>query len=226
MLPGLRADGTGTAYCDASTGTLDWGLFDPELLEHNVALREFESDVPLHLDRCGLCEDCAEYLEEHRQHARCDVPSPALAQFLRHAEKFGAECVLEAAGSPTAGELVELEAELVLLEHRKGKKGKPANRNGRPARTRQRRTTAELREHVVALRTRGMVPTAIADALNLSDRRVQAILAESRRSRNRAHKRLNHAKKYAAKGIGRPAARIGRQAAPEPLAHLGEQERG
>jgi hypothetical protein len=37
---------------------------------------------------------------------------------------------------------------------------------------RRRRTTPTLRAQVAALRRRGMVPSAIADTLNISDRRV------------------------------------------------------
>ena len=42
----------------------------------------------------------------------------------------------------------------------------------------RRRTTVPLRRQVAELRERGLVPTAIADVLNLSDRRVKSILRE------------------------------------------------
>jgi hypothetical protein len=42
----------------------------------------------------------------------------------------------------------------------------------------KRRTTVPLRHQVADLRQRGLVPTAIADVLNLSDRRVNQILRE------------------------------------------------
>jgi hypothetical protein len=135
-----------------------------------------------------------------------------LAQFVRHAEKFGPELVVEtAAGSLSADELAHLEAEIALL----------GRRNGKPARSRQRRTTDALREQVLVLRDRGLLPTVIADTLNVSDRRVQTILAESRRSENGAGKRLNHAGGNAAKAVARPAAHPGRQAAPEPAERAG-----
>jgi hypothetical protein len=42
----------------------------------------------------------------------------------------------------------------------------------------RRRTTVPLRRQVAQLREHGLVPSAIADALNLSDRRVKTILRE------------------------------------------------
>jgi hypothetical protein len=108
-LPELRADGSGEPYCGDSTGTLDWTLFDPELLRHNVAVREQESDLPLHPARCGPCDDCLEFLEEHPRYARrapggvdhggLPQSAPTVEQFRRHAEKFGPECVLERAAA-------------------------------------------------------------------------------------------------------------------------------
>ncbi len=43
---------------------------------------------------------------------------------------------------------------------------------------RRRRTSEDLRREVAELRARGMVPAAIADTLNVADRRVQALLRE------------------------------------------------
>ena len=43
---------------------------------------------------------------------------------------------------------------------------------------RRRRTSAQLRQEVAELRGRGMVPAAIADALNVSDRRLAGLLRE------------------------------------------------
>jgi len=40
------------------------------------------------------------------------------------------------------------------------------------------RTTVPLRQQVADLRERGLVPTVIADVLNLSDRRVESILRD------------------------------------------------
>ena len=49
-------------------------------------------------------------------------------------------------------------------------------RTGEPKR--RRRTSEQLRREVAELRGRGMVPLAIADSLNVSDRRVSEILRE------------------------------------------------
>ena len=47
---------------------------------------------------------------------------------------------------------------------------------------RGRATTRTTEAEVLALRDRGLVPSAIADALNLSDRRVRSILAKHRKA--------------------------------------------
>lgn len=55
-----------------------------------------------------------------------------------------------------------------------------SRRREEPQAKRQQRTSATLRQEVVDLRERGLVPSAIADALNVSDRRVASILRELR----------------------------------------------
>jgi hypothetical protein len=45
-----------------------------------------------------------------------------------------------------------------------------------PGPKRRRRTTPTLRSQVLELRARGLVPEAIADALNISDRRCRSLL--------------------------------------------------
>jgi len=119
-----------------------------------------------------------------------DTVPPTLKMFIRHAERFGPECVAETAAAylPPA-EVGVLEAELALV----------GNRNGNRARARQRRSTPSLREQVLALRERGLVAAAIADTLNLSDRRVRELLNGSGHRENRAEKRLNQAEENAAK---------------------------
>jgi hypothetical protein len=100
---------------------------------------------------------------------------PTLSQFVRHAELFGSELVVEtAADDLTSSGLVVLETELALLARRNGK------RNGKPAATRQRRTTPDLQRQVTALRALGMVPAAIADTLNISDRRCRELIRAER----------------------------------------------
>jgi hypothetical protein len=103
---------------------------------------------------------CTRDKRRRRTLNRTDTLRPALADFVRHARRFGPECVVETARDYLiGGDLVELEADLVLLDV--GHAGK-----------RRRRTTPTLRAQVAALRRRGMVPSAIADTLNISDRRV------------------------------------------------------
>ena len=78
--------------------------------------------------------------------------------FRRHADKFGPESVRE-----TAAELgVELSRSTVT----------PA----RKAPKFRRRTTASLTRDVREMRGRGVVVTAIADSLNISDRRVKELI--------------------------------------------------
>lgn len=56
---------------------------------------------------------------------------------------------------------------------------KEAKRLERTEAKRHRRTSAELRDEVLALHERGLIPAAIADVLNLSDRRVKALLPKA-----------------------------------------------
>ena len=74
---------------------------------------------------------------------------------MRHAERFGTEGVADVAR--------EYEADMRRLK----KEDKPKLR---------RRTNDELRGQVLELVSRGVVKTAIADTLNISDRRIDAIL--------------------------------------------------
>ncbi len=75
----------------------------------------------------------------------------------RHAERFGPDTV-------------KATAEMHGLDLR------VKSQTGRPKR--RRRTSEDLRREVAELRGRGMVPSAIADVLNVSDRRVSALLRE------------------------------------------------
>ncbi|MFL5916749.1 MAG: hypothetical protein ACJ752_14105 [Gaiellaceae bacterium] len=80
------------------------------------------------------------------------------AALRKHAQRFGPDGVAEIAEayghSALAAELAE----------------------GGP---RGRRTTPSMKEQVRALHARGLVPAAIADALNLSDSRVRRLLAQA-----------------------------------------------
>ena len=184
----LSTDG---AYCGVSRGELNWSPFDPELLARNIAMREQGAPaVPLHPGRCGPCEDCQEY----RGAAGPRPASAGLEAFVRHAERFGSELVVETARTRlTLTELAKLEGELALLGRRNG---------GRPVETRQRRTSSELRRQVAALRERGLVPLAIADALNISDRRCRKLLADLAHNQSGARDPSVQAEVHAAKASG------------------------
>jgi hypothetical protein len=79
---------------------------------------------------------------------------PTRDELLRHAERFGTEGVADVAR--------EYKVDMRRLK----KEAKPLRR----------RTNDELRGQVLELTSRGVVKTAIADALNVSDRRIDAIL--------------------------------------------------
>jgi hypothetical protein len=118
--------------------------------------------------------------------------APTLDEFVRHARLFGLEDVVETARAYLAPpELAALELEVAQL----------GAKNGRPAATRQRRTTTQLQEQVRALRDRGMVPGAIADTLNISDRRTESLLRQAT-TPNGGRKGLSQAKDSAAKAVG------------------------
>jgi hypothetical protein len=215
---------------------IDWSQFDPELLARNIALREANADsgVPLHPARCGPCDDCLEFIKgakrgeyggrlkaeyARREFAAADrklartvevrrrrgrPPALTVKRFLEHAQRFGTDGVLETARAYLGrAELADLEARLLVL----------GARNGKPKVKRQRRTTRDLAGQVIALRGRGFVPAAIADLLNLSDRRVAEILAKSRTSLRPPDFPLNQAKKNAAKAVGQHPGHPGRNGA-------------
>lgn len=103
----------------------------------------------------------------HAQRGWDARPIP-LHAFVRHARLFGPECVVETARAClSASEVATLELEVALL----------ARSNGKPA-ARRRATTPALVEQVAELQRRGLVPAAIADALNISDRRARGLLAK------------------------------------------------
>src|SRR5690348_15485063 len=81
--------------------TLDWSLHDPDLLRRAIEQREADPDstIPQHPDRCGPCDDCAEYLREHGggRWTLPDASPPTVDALVTHARKFGVECVIETA---------------------------------------------------------------------------------------------------------------------------------
>lgn len=114
-----------------------------------------------------------------------ELPSPTLKQFIRHAERFGPELVVETARTClTSDEVNVLELAIIECGRKNGK---------RTTGSRRRRTTDKLEEHVLELDRRGMVRTAIADTLNIADRRVAEILRKSGTSQNGGQKRLAQA---------------------------------
>lgn len=56
---------------------------------------------------------------------------------------------------------------------------KEAKRLDRSTAKRHRRSSAALRAEILELHERGLIPAAIADALNVSDRRVKALLPKA-----------------------------------------------
>jgi hypothetical protein len=81
-------------------------------------------------------------------------PAPTAAQLLKHAAKFGPEMVNETAAQ------FGVKMPRLAVETPK----------------RQRRSGPTVNAQVLELHSRGSVPAAIADTLNLSDRRVRGIL--------------------------------------------------
>jgi hypothetical protein len=84
--------------------------------------------------------------------------SPTGEQLRRHADRFGPDGVNETA--------VVYGVDLRVYETERREK-------------RHRRTSSTLRSNVIELRARRLVDTAIADALNIADRRVREILNRS-----------------------------------------------
>jgi len=89
---------------------------------------------------------------------RCFPKAPTSNEFHRHAERFDREGVNEIA----AVYRIELNAS-------------PARQAGPRSR---RHTRPALRQQVIELHQRGVLLTAIAEALNVSDRRINEVLAQ------------------------------------------------
>lgn len=104
---------------------------------------------------------------------RIEGPQPTLAEFVRHAQKFGTELVYETASmslGPRA--LARLQVELDAIEA--GRKSGSGFSIGK----RRRRSREQTREAVVQLSVEGFVIPAIADKLGLSDKTVKNYLSE------------------------------------------------
>jgi len=89
-----------------------------------------------------------------------------------------------------------LPAEIALARRKAGKKDRPQKR--------RRQTTPALRGQVTELYDRGLVIVAIADTLNLSDRRVRELLRDAGYRRNGHGKRLVRAEKLAETQVAEP----------------------
>ncbi|HEY2371391.1 MAG TPA: hypothetical protein VGH82_02475 [Gaiellaceae bacterium] len=88
---------------------------------------------------------------------RSPLAPPTAAQLFKHAEKFGPECVNETAAQ------YGVKLERLAVEKPK----------------RQRRSGPTVKAQVLELHGRGALPAAIADTLNLSDRRVKELLRDA-----------------------------------------------
>lgn len=96
-------------------------------------------------------------LSAEQRYWRREFPSaPSAEQLRRHAARFGAEGINETG----AAYGIDL--------------GRKIRDETKPSR--QRRSSAQLRAEVIELHSRGVLPEAIADTLNVSDRRVKALL--------------------------------------------------
>jgi len=91
------------------------------------------------------------------EHGAVVTVAPTAEDFHRHAQLYGPELVKETAAAFGGKELSVTAAPKSTAK-------------------RQRRTTSSLREQILGLHRRGLVPAAIADTLSVSDRRVKEIL--------------------------------------------------
>jgi hypothetical protein len=101
--------------------------------------------------------------------------SPHLTKYIRHAEKFGVECVFETAqddGALSMRHLARLRLELDAIE--------ADRKRGRfTVGARRRRSSDETATAVLMLRDEGLVVAAIADKLGVTDRYVKRHLKEA-----------------------------------------------
>lgn len=111
--------------------------------------------LPVAVQEVALAAEAGEPVRGYWQ-----VEPPDREGLHQHVRKFGPDGVKETAA--TFGINMQVTAA-------RSKSGKP----------RQRRTTDTVRAQVLNLHARGLISAAIADTLNLSDRRVKAILTEA-----------------------------------------------
>jgi hypothetical protein len=149
-------------------------MYDPDSYDINAALATAKTPEPAKVDDEQASAENA-YLQKfsrgefaaevtygygrptHSEHGAVASAMPTAEDFQRHAYLYGAECVTETARAFGGKQLTVSAAP--------GSKAK-----------RYRRTTPNLRDQVLGLHARGLVVSAIADALNVADRRVREIL--------------------------------------------------
>lgn len=95
--------------------------------------------------------------------------SDRLAQLLRHARRFGTEGIYEAAAEFPERERIRLRIELDAIERKQKRPGRPSTNRGHGK-------AARTREAVLLLASDGLVPKAIANKLQVSDRTVRRYL--------------------------------------------------
>lgn len=152
----------------------------------------------LYSDEC-VVETAAEMAQAYADELRRKLPGPVDLTWLTDAER---ERLLDdrvEAQAAFQAELLELKrgldrlpAEIALARKKAGRKSAPV-----AAPKRRRQTTTALRSQVAELYDRGLVLAAIADTLNVSDRRVRELLRDAGYRRNGHGKRLVQATKSA-----------------------------
>jgi len=147
-----------------------WEDFDPKLLTKNIADRARPGGRH-HPRNCGPCEDCAEFLLENRG-GRLPAGHPGidLKGLLRHARRFGTECIYETVigvGLSTL-ELRRLRMELDTIDA-----AKPGRARSKP----RKRSRAETRVMVQALVGKGWTRREIAEEMHVADKTVDNYLA-------------------------------------------------
>jgi hypothetical protein len=105
--------------------------------------------------------------------------TPGFEQFLRHAQLFGTELVIEtAARLLPERELARLRVEIDPLSRRRRRRFAPSPR--------RRRSTMETMLACVDMREQGLVIGLIAEKLSISEKTVKELLARHRREQGRS----------------------------------------
>jgi hypothetical protein len=160
-----------------------------------VDLTPFVRHAVLFGDEC-VAETAREMFTAQANTMRRELPPPADLTWLPEVERerliderVQARAAFRAEIIETKNALDRLPAEIALARRKARKKATPQKR--------RRPTTAPMRTQVLELYERGLILAAIADTLNVSDRRVQEILRDAGYRRNGHGKRLVQAMKAA-----------------------------